>query len=157
MKNISPVWGFCECGNDLHRSVKDASYTVTWPGTVFCFVRHDVLTQVLKIMPGGLMKGNWTLDRAKRPRWHKCSPTLQWEFHHHQLLSRSVGQETTNQRCVKSQKSADLIYTTFEAWNHATVEVLCFLLLAYQDNAQTEVGRVFSLLCCSHVCWSFYI
>jgi len=28
---ICPVWGFCECGSDLHRSVQDASYTVTWP------------------------------------------------------------------------------------------------------------------------------
>jgi len=25
---IYQVWGFCECGNDLHRSAKDASYTV---------------------------------------------------------------------------------------------------------------------------------
>jgi len=32
-------------------------------------------------------------------------------------------QETTNRRCVKSQKSTDLIYTAFEVWNHATVEV----------------------------------
>ena len=63
-------------------------------------------------------------------------------------------QETTNRRCVKSQKSADLIYTAFEAWNHATVAVLRFLLSACQENAQTEVGRVFSLLCCSCVCWS---
>ena len=64
-------------------------------------------------------------------------------------------QETTNWRCVKSQKSADLIYTAFEAWNHATVEVLRFLSSECQENAQTEVGRVFSLLCCSHVWWSF--
>jgi len=47
MKNISPVWGFCECGIDPHRSVKDASYKVTRPGTVFYSVGHDVLTQVL--------------------------------------------------------------------------------------------------------------
>jgi hypothetical protein len=46
MKNISPAWGICECGNDPHRSVKDASYTVTRPGMVFYSVRHDVLTQV---------------------------------------------------------------------------------------------------------------
>jgi len=90
MKNVSPVWGFCECGNDRHRSVKDAPYTVTWRGTVFYSVRHDVLTEVLmKIMPCRLVKGygrfggmwylhlgllalkikvNWTVDRAKRPR-----------------------------------------------------------------------------------------
>ena len=46
MKNISPEWGFCECGSDPHRSVKDASHTVTRPGMGFCSVRHDVLTQV---------------------------------------------------------------------------------------------------------------
>ena len=46
MKNISPVWGFCECGNDPHISVKDVSYRVTRPGTAFYSVRHDVLTQV---------------------------------------------------------------------------------------------------------------
>jgi hypothetical protein len=45
VKNISPVWGFCGSGNDPHRSVKDASYTVTRPGMVYS-VRHDVLTQV---------------------------------------------------------------------------------------------------------------
>jgi len=41
-KNINPVWGFCECGSDLHRSVKDALYTVTGPSVL----RHDVLAQV---------------------------------------------------------------------------------------------------------------
>jgi hypothetical protein len=61
-------------------------------------------------------------------------------------------QETTNRRCVKSQKSADLIYTSFKAWTRATVEVLRFLLSACQENEQTEGGRVFSLLCCSRVC-----
>jgi len=39
-------------------------------------------------------------------------------------------QETTNRRCVKSQKNADLIDTPFVAWNHATVEVVSFLLSA---------------------------
>ena len=66
-------------------------------------------------------------------------------------------QETTDRCCVKSLTSADLIYTAFEAWNHATVKVLCILLSACHRNAQTEVGRVFSLLCCSRVCWSFQI
>jgi len=66
-------------------------------------------------------------------------------------------QETTNRRCLKSQRSTDLIYTTFKAWDHATVEVLCFLLSARQENAQTEAGRVFSLLCCSCICWPFQI
>ena len=64
-------------------------------------------------------------------------------------------QETTNWRCIKSKKSADHICTALEAWNHATVEVLRFLLSACQENAQTEIGRVFSLLYCSHVWWSF--
>ena len=63
--------------------------------------------------------------------------------------------ETTNRLCVKSQKSANLIFTAFEAWNHSAVGVLRFLLAACQENAQTVVGRVFSLLCCSRVCWSF--
>ena len=62
-------------------------------------------------------------------------------------------QETNNWCCVKSQKRSDLIYTAFKAWNHATVEVLHFLLSASQENAQTEVGWVFP--CCSRVCWSF--
>ena len=65
-------------------------------------------------------------------------------------------QETTKWRRVKSQNSADHIYTAFEAWRHATVEVLCFLLSACQENAQNEVGRVYSL-CCSRLCWSFQI
>ena len=41
---MCPVWGLCECGNGLHRSIKD---TVTRPGMVFHAMRHDVLTQVL--------------------------------------------------------------------------------------------------------------
>ena len=45
MKNMSSV-GTCECGNDPQIR-KDASYTVTQPGTVFYSVRHDVLAQVL--------------------------------------------------------------------------------------------------------------
>jgi len=33
---ICPVWGFCECGNDLHRSVQDASHTNSaWHGFLF--------------------------------------------------------------------------------------------------------------------------
>jgi len=66
-------------------------------------------------------------------------------------------QETTKRRCLKSQRSADLIYTALKVWNHANVEVLCFLQSARQENAQTEVGRVFSLWCCSCICWSFQI
>jgi hypothetical protein len=50
-------------------------------------------------------------------------------------------QQSTNRRCVKSQKSADLIYTASEAWNHTAVEVLCFLQSVCQKNAQTEDGR----------------
>jgi len=43
----------------IFTSVKDASYTVTRPGTVFCAVRHDVLTQVLmNITPCRLVKGH---------------------------------------------------------------------------------------------------
>jgi hypothetical protein len=49
--------------------------------------------------------------------------------------------------------SAGLIYSTFEAWNHTTVDVLRFMLSACQENAQTEVVRVFSLLFCSRVWW----
>jgi len=62
-------------------------------------------------------------------------------------------QEATNRHCVQSQKSADLIYTVFEAWKHTTVEVLRLLLSACQENAQIEVGRVPSSLC-SHICRS---
>jgi len=40
-----------------------------------------------------------------------------------------------NQHCITSQKGADLIYTTFKVWNEATVEVLCFLLSACEENA----------------------
>jgi len=86
----SPLWGFRKCGNDLHRSVKDASYTVNWPDTVFYSVRHDVLIQMLKITPCRLLKAYrrfggtkflhlrllalkmkvwWPVDRTKRPRW----------------------------------------------------------------------------------------
>jgi len=46
MKNISPVWDFCERGN-YPQIRKDASYTVTRPGMVFCSVIHDILAQVL--------------------------------------------------------------------------------------------------------------
>jgi hypothetical protein len=81
--------------------------------SVFYSVKHDILTQVFRITPcrlvksygrfGGTlrlhlgllalkMKVNWPVDRAKRR------------------------QETTNWRCVKSQKSADLIYTTITCW-----------------------------------------
>jgi hypothetical protein len=42
---VCPVWGFGERGSVLHRSVKDASYTVTRPSTIFYAVRH-VLTGV---------------------------------------------------------------------------------------------------------------
>ena len=62
-------------------------------------------------------------------------------------------QETINRHCIKSQKSTDFIHTMFEAWNHATVEVLRFLSACQE----IEVGKVFSLLCCSRVCWSFQI
>jgi hypothetical protein len=166
---MCPVWGFCECGNGLHRSIKDTSYTVTRPGTVFCAVRHDVLAQVLMQITPCLLKGygrfggtqclhlgllalkmkvNWPVNKSQRPRWLWSAQTPLWKFPEHQLVSKR--RQKTNRRCVKSQKTADLIYTAFEAWNHATVEVLRFPLSACQDNAQTEVGGV-CCLCCSRL------
>ena len=133
------------------RSVNDASYTVTRLGTVFYSVRHDVLTQVstgegLRTFRLNIkVPSSWTVgpeDEGKLDSLQgqmsqmTSSPTPLSEFHHHQLLSRNVGKKTTNRRCVKSQNSADLIYTVFRAWNHATVEVLHFLLSACHENAQ---------------------
>ena len=62
------VWGFCECSNDLHRSIKDASYTVTRPDMVFYSLRHNVLTQVLKITPCRMVKRyGQRIIRIRRP------------------------------------------------------------------------------------------
>jgi hypothetical protein len=172
MKILSPVWSFCECGNEPYRSVKGTSYTVTRPGTAFYSVRHDVLTQVstgegLRTFRWNLVPSPWTVgpeDEGKLDSRQGQTFQITWIFTNTAVrisqpptvvLKRR--QETTNRRCVKSQKSTYLIYTTFEAWNHATVEVLRFLLLACQENAQTEVGRLFSLLCSWHVWWSFQI
>jgi hypothetical protein len=86
------------------------------------------------------MKVKWPVDRTKKSQ-------MTWIFNNTAVrisppptVVSKRRQETTNRRCVKSQKSADLIHTVFDAQNHATVEVLRFLS-ACQENAQTGVGR----------------
>ena len=172
---IYQVWGFCECGNDLHRSAKDASYTVTRPGTVFCetWRSHTRVDEDYTLSTGkGLrtfrwnaVPSSWTVspeDEVKLTSREGETFQMTWIFTNTAVrisqpptVVPKRRQETANRRCLKSQRSTDLIYTAFKAWNHATVEVLRFLLSARQENAQTEVGRVFSLLCCSRICWSF--
>ena len=123
-----------------------ASHTVTRPGKGFCSVRHDVLTQVstgeglrtfwLSIR----VPSSWTAgpeDEGKLDSRRDQTSKMTWIFTTTVVPKRR--QETTSRPCVKSQNIADLIYTAFEAWNHATVEVLRFLLLACQENAQTKV------------------
>jgi len=70
-KNTSPIWGFCEWGSDLRRSVKDASYSVTRPGTAFYFVRRDVLAQVLtgaglRTFRWKVVPSPWTVGREEK-------------------------------------------------------------------------------------------
>jgi hypothetical protein len=167
------MWGFCECGSDLHRSVKDASYTVTRPGTVSYSVRHDILTQVLMKTGEGSRAFRWNIvpssgavrpeDGGKVTGRQGETPQMTCIFTNTAVrISPSPSvfpkrwQETTILRKIPP-KSAYLIYTVFKACNHTTVEVLCCLLSACQENAQTEVGWVFSLLRCSRVCWPFQI
>ena len=160
MKYISPLWGFCECGNDPHRCVKDASYTVTRPGMVFCSVRHDVLTQVstgegLRTFRLNIkVPSSWTVgpeDEGKLNCRQGQTSHMTWIFTNTAVrisqppttvLKRR--QETTNRRCVKSQKSADLIYTAFKAWK--TVEVYTFSAISMPRECTDRLAGCF--LCC---------
>ena len=174
MKNMS---SFCECGNDIHRSVKDVSYTVTQPGTIFYSVRHGILThdedyalstgEKLRALWWNRVPSSWTVgpdDEGKLTSWQDEMSQMTQIFTNTAVrispppaVVPKRRQETTNRHCVKSQKSRDLIYTAFVAWNYTNVEVLRFLLSACQANAQAEIGRVFSLFCCSRICWSFQV
>jgi len=64
MKNMFSM-GLLECGND-HRSIKDASYTVTGPGTVFYSVRrsHIGVDEDFALLTGeGLQMFRWNVGR----------------------------------------------------------------------------------------------
>jgi len=169
---ICQLWGFCECGNDLHIS------NLARHGILICktWRSHTGVDEDYALSTGegwrtfrwNVMPSSWAFgpeDAGKLTNRQGETSQMTWIF---TITAMTISppptvvpkcrQETINRRCVKSpQKSAYLIYTAFEAKNHANVEVLRFLLSACQANAQTEVGRVFSLLCCSRVCWSFQI
>ena len=161
---ICPVWGFCECGNDLHRSVKDASYTVNsaWHGLLFRerWRSHKGVDEDYALLTGeglrmfrlNVVPSSWAVgpeDEGKLISWQGETSQMTCIFKTTVRISPPPTvvpkrrQEATNRRCVQSQKSADLIYTAFKAWNHATVEVLHFLLSACQENAQTGWQGVF--------------
>jgi len=144
-------WGFCECGNDPQKIRKRrVTHSITRPqtGLQLCETRlshTDVdwwrvtgvsvehrSAFILDCWPWR-WKGNWIVDRARRLRWIFTNTAVRISPPPTVVPKRR--QETTNRRCVKPPKSADLIYTGFEAQNHATVEVLRFLLLASQENA----------------------
>ena len=59
---------------------------------------------------------------AKRPRWFESSPTLLWESHHHQLLSRNYqslrkipNERKSHSHSVRSLKSRNCGSVTFSA------------------------------------------
>jgi hypothetical protein len=65
-------------------------------------------------------------------------------------------QETTNRHCVKSQKSADLIYTVFKARSRLSGNIT-FSAISMRWECTDWGWHGVSLLCCSHVWWSFQI
>ena len=129
---------------------KDTSYTVTWPGTVFScetLRSHTGVDEDYALLTGeGLRTFRWNVVPSSLSVGHEDEGELTsrqgetsqmtWIFNTAVRISQPPTivqkrrQETTNRRCVKSQKSADLIYTEFVAWNHVTVEVLRFPLSA---------------------------
>ena len=126
----------------------------TWRSHTGVDADHALSTEGLRTFRWNAVPSSWTVDpedEGKFTSQQGATSQMTWIFTNTAVgISRTPTvvtkrrQKTTNRRCVKSQKTADLIYTAFEAWNHATVEVLRFPLSACQDNAQTEVGRV----CC---------
>ena len=138
IKNMSSKGHLCML---RQRSVKDASYTITRPGTVSYSVRHDdedyglstgeglrtfrwnVVLSTWAVGPE--MKVNWPFDRAKRPRWLESSPTPLWEFHNrcpetsvrnYQSMLRKVPKERRSHlHRVQSLKSRNCGSATFSA------------------------------------------
>jgi hypothetical protein len=113
----------------------------------------------LRTFRWNVVPSSWTVgpeDEDKLTSWQGATSQTTWIFTNTAVrisqpptVFPKRRQETTDRRCVKSPKSAALIYTMFEAWNHATVEVFRFLLSACQENAQTDDGKVCSTLYCS--------
>ena len=152
--SYSAQYGLQFCETWRSETGVDEDYVLSTGGGLRNFQWNIVLHLGLLTLK---IKVNWPVDRVQCPQmtWIFTNTTVRISQPLTAVPKRR--QETTNRRCVKSQKSTDLIYTAFKTWNHATVEVLHFLLSACQEIAQTKVGWVFSLLCCSHVCWSFQI
>jgi len=104
---------------------------------VFCSVRNDVLTQVVvKITPCRQVKGYGHFGGTLALKVKGETSQMIWIFTNTAVrispppaVVPKRSHETTN-RCVKSQTSANLINTAFVARDHATVEVLRFLLSA---------------------------
>ena len=124
--------GFCECGNDLH--TKDASYTLTRPDTVFYCetLRSHMGVEEYALLSGeGLRTFRWNVvppSWTVGPEYEGKLTSRQGEMSHTTCIFISTAvrmsqppnvpkrrQETTNRRCVKSQKGADLIYTALVA------------------------------------------
>jgi hypothetical protein len=57
-------------------------------------------------------------------------------------------QEATNRLCVQPQKSTDLIYTAFEAWNDATVNCVTFSAISMPRECTDCWQGVFYVMMC---------
>jgi hypothetical protein len=162
MKNVSPVCGFCECSNDPHRSIKEASYIVTRRGTVFyseTWRSHKGADEDYALSNGeglrtfrcNVVLSSWTVgpeDEGKLDSRQGEMSRMTWIFTNTTL--RISPPPTVVPKCRarnyqlmlrKIRKERNLIYTLFEALNHTAVEVLHFLVSVCQKNSQTEVGR----------------
>jgi hypothetical protein len=133
MKNY-PVRGVCECGSDLHRSVKAVLHANSGRhGFLFCkkWRYHTGSGEGLQIFwQNCLHLGLLALKMKGETSQMICIFTnTAVRISPPPTVVPKRSHETTNP-CVKSQTSANLIHTAFVVWNHTTVKVLRFLLTA---------------------------
>ena len=139
--------------------IRKRRVTLTRPGMVFCSVRNDVCTEVVvKITPCRLVKGygrfgrTWTVVPEDEDEGRYVPDDLNLHQHgwenftttnccpetsarnYQSTLHKIPKERRSHSHCVHSLKSGNYGGVTFRA-----------------------ISRVFSLLCCSRVCWSFQI
>jgi hypothetical protein len=161
---IGPAWGFCECGNDLHRSVKDASYIVTRPGLLFyeTWRSHTGVDEDYALWTGeGLRTFRWNVvpsscsvgpeDEDKLTSRQGATSQITRIFTNTAVrisqpptVVPKRRQETTNRRYVKSQKSATKHVWTYLHWT--VRKKLSFMNVLVLTVIQPEAG-VRNLLC----------
>ena len=165
---ICPVWGFCECSSDLHRSIWHVIHSNSAQHDLLCceaWRSHTDVGEDYTLLTGkGLQTFEWNIvpsscsvgpeNEDKLTSRQGTTSQMTWIFTNTAVrISQPPTavlqhrQETTNQGCVNC-KRYEISFT--ECSKPEITQLWKYHVFCYQ-----HAKRMQRLGCCSCVCWSF--